>query len=89
MIILVLCVANCQQNFYPVTFARRLTTQYGPTILLTLQMGGGDENVKVYMPKRYAELFTDTDIEDNNSVKQYKLIFTGKQGSSFVLNMEL
>ena len=71
------------------TFARRLTTQYGPTILLTLQKGEGEENVKVYMPKRYAELFTDADIEDNNSVKQYKLIFRGKQGSSFVLNFEL
>ena len=73
---------------YPVTFARRLTTQYGPTILLTLQKE--EENVKVYMPKRYAELFTDADLEDiNNSVKQYKLIFRGKQGSSFVLNLEL
>ena len=75
---------------YPVTYARRLTTQYGPTILLTLQKGEAEENVKVYMPKRYAEIFTDVDIEDiNNSVKQYKLIFRGKQGSSFVLNLEL
>ena len=72
------------------TNARRLTTQYGPTILLTLQKGEGEENVKVYMSKRYAENFTDVDNEDiNNSVKQYTLIFTGKQGSSFVLNLEL
>jgi len=75
---------------YPVMYARRLTTQYGPTILLTLQKGEGEENVKVYMSKRYAENFTDVDNEDiNNSVKQYTLIFTGKQGSSFVLNLEL
>ena len=69
---------------YPVTFARRLTTTYGHTILLTLQTGG--ENVKVYMPKRYAELFTEKDIEDiNNSITHYKLIYKGKRGSSFVL----
>ena len=75
---------------YPVVFARRPTTQYGETVLLTLQMGEGEENVRVYMPKRCAECFTDTDIEDiNNSVKKYKLIFRGKQGSSFVLNLEL
>ena len=55
---------------YPVKFARRLTTQYGPTILLTLQKGEGEENVKVYMPKRYAEIFTDVDVKEiNNSVK--------------------
>jgi len=72
---------------YPVTFARRLTTQYGTTIL-TVQTG--EENVKVYMPKRYAELFTDKDIEDiNNSITHYKLIYKGKQGSSFVLNLQL
>ena len=75
---------------YPVTYARRLTNQYGPTTLLTLQKGDGEENVKGYMPKRYAETFTDVDIEDiNNSVKQYILIFRGKEGSSFVLNLEL
>ena len=58
---------------------------------LTLQMGEGEaENVRVYMPKRYAECFTDTDIEEiNNSVKRYKLIFRGKSGNSFIFNMEL
>ena len=74
---------------YPVVFARRLTTQYGETILLTLQMGDGG-NIRIYMPKRYAEYFEDTDIEDiNNSVKLYKLFYRGKQGSAFLLNIEL
>jgi hypothetical protein len=63
---------------YPVTFARRLTIQYGPTVQLTLRTDG-DESVKVFLPKRYAELVSDTDIKDiNSSIKQYKLIFRGK-----------
>ena len=73
---------------YRVVFARRLTTQYGETVLLTLQKEG-EQNVRVYMPKRYAECFEDTDIEEiNNSVIQYKLFYRGKQGSTFLLNME-
>jgi len=44
----------------------------------------------VYLPKRYAEVFTDTDIEDiNNSNKQYRLIYKGKNGSANVLHLEL
>jgi len=75
---------------YPVVYARRLNTQYGETILLTLQMGEGEQNVRVYMPKRYAECFADTDIEKiNNSVKLYKLFYRGKQGTAFLLNLEL
>ena len=75
---------------YPVTYARRLTTQYGRTILLTLNTGGGEQNVKVCMPRRYAELFTDTDTEDiYNSIKSYKLIYKGKRGYSYVLSIEL
>ena len=75
---------------YPVVYARRLKTQYGETVLLTLQMGEGEQNVRGYMPKRYAECFVDTDIEEiNNSIKQYKLFYRGKQGTAFLLNLEL
>ena len=69
---------------YPVTFARRLTTQFGPTVLLTLQ---ADEtiNIKFYLPRRYAEGFGDQDIEE----KIYKLIYKGRCGSAYILNMVL
>jgi len=66
---------------YPVTYARRMTTQYGPTVQLTLRTDD-DENVKVYLPKRYAEIFKDTDTDDiNNSTKHYKLICQGKKAA--------
>ena len=74
---------------YPVTYARLLVTQYGPTVLLTLQTGE-NQNVTVFMPNRYAELFTDIDIEEiNDSIKNYKLIYRGKRGYFYVLHMEL
>ena len=53
---------------YPVLYARRTTTQFGPTVLLTLQ---AEEyiNIKIYLPRRYAERFDDQDKEDINEGK--------------------
>ena len=58
---------------YPVLFARRFTTQFEPTFLLTLQ---AEENmdIKFYLPRRYAEGFDDQDIEDINEGKNIKYI---------------
>ena len=74
---------------YPVTYARRLLTQYGPTVLLTLQTEA-EQNVKILLPKRYAGLYTENDIEEiNNGISKYKLIYRGKAGFSHIINMEL
>jgi len=53
---------------YPVLFARCLTTQHGPTVLITLQ-SEENVNVKIYLPKRYSDGFDDDDddIEDINT----------------------
>jgi len=50
---------------YPILYARRTTTQFGPTVLLTLQ-AEENTNIKIYLPRRYAEGFDDQDIEDIN-----------------------
>ena len=55
-----------QNGPYPVVFARRLNTQYGSTVLLTLQTGE-NINVKIYLPKRYADVVEDDHIEEINS----------------------
>ena len=74
---------------YPVLFARRWHGQYGPTVLLTLR-AEENVNVKVYLPKRYADGFDDQDIEDiNTAKKQYKFIYKGRSGVAYVLNMVL
>ena len=54
---------------YPIVYARRTTTQFGPTVLLTLQAEENTNN-KIYLPRRYAEGFDDQDIEDNNEGKK-------------------
>jgi len=46
-------------------------------------------NVKIYLPKRYADWFDDQDIEDINTDKKYKCIYKGRSGSAYVLNMIL
>jgi len=69
--------------------ARRVTGQYGSTILLTL-ISEGDVHLKVYLPKRYADLFEDVDIEEINlGRKQYKLVFIGMAGQAYLLNFTL
>jgi len=53
---------------YTILYARRLTTKFGPTLLLTLQ-AEENMNIKIYLPRRYAEGFDDQDIEDINEGK--------------------
>jgi len=58
---------------YPVLFARWLITQYGSSVLVTLQ---SEENidVEIYLPKRYSDVVDDTDIKDiNTGRKNYNL----------------
>ena len=53
---------------YRILYARRTTTQFGPTVLLTLE-AEENINIKIYLPRRYAEGFDDQDIEDINEGK--------------------
>jgi len=74
---------------HPVVYARRLTTQYGSTLLLTLQ----SEDyicVKMFLPKRYSDVIDYVDIyEINTGKKYYKLIYNGKAGFAYILHMDL
>jgi len=53
---------------YPI--CKTATTQFGPTVLLTLQTEE-NINIKIYLPRRYAEGFDDQDIEYINEGKKY------------------
>jgi len=46
--------------------ARRLTTRFGPTVILTVKSEGATP-VQVFLPRRYSDVFSDTDIEQINS----------------------
>jgi len=76
---------------YPITRAVRQTTQYGPTILVTLWDDPTKANIRVFLPKRFAEVFEDGDIDSINSgTCQYYLISQGRtpNGRSFKLALE-
>ena len=67
---------------YAVTFAQRLETQYGQSVLLTLRVDS-DSNVKVFLPKRYTEVFREENIEHiNNGTRSYKLVCNGRYPGS-------
>ena len=58
------------------------------TVLLTLQT---EENVndKIYLPKRYADVIEDDHIQEiNTGRKNYKLLYFGKVGSAYIINLE-
>jgi hypothetical protein len=75
---------------FPITYAQRHGTQYGPTDLLTLRVEAHN-NVKVFMPKRYAEVFRDTDLETiNGGNEHYHLLYRGtcSRTHSYILRLE-
>jgi len=75
---------------YPVTRAQRQETHYGLAILLTLWIDP-TKDVKVYLPKRFTDVFLDSDIElINNGNRAYHLVFHGRypKGRSYKLTLE-
>lgn len=77
-----------QDKRYAVAFAQKLHTQYGLSVLLTIRVDSLT-NVKVFLPRRYSDVFRDEDIEGiNNKTITAHLIYKGRIGSSYVLRLE-
>jgi hypothetical protein len=53
---------------YQITHAQRVGTQFGPTVLLTIQESELGLK-KLFLPRRYSEVITDEDIERFNQGK--------------------
>jgi hypothetical protein len=51
---------------YRIIRAKRLTTIFGPTVVLTIQ-DSMQASAQVFLPRRYSDVVTDTDIEQINS----------------------
>jgi len=50
---------------YPITRAKRISTKYGLAVVLTLQ--GPDAGVvQVFLPQRYSDVITDSDLTSIN-----------------------
>jgi hypothetical protein len=50
---------------YPITFAERVGTRFGPAILMSL-LDTPARIVKVFLPRRYYSSVTDADIDEIN-----------------------
>ena len=62
---------------YEIMLAERVTTRYGPSVLLTINLDTSD-NVRVFLPTRYSNVITDDDmIAINMRQVQLHLIYKG------------
>ena len=72
------CVSELQVNRkYRILRAKRLTRRFGPTVILTVNNGEAAP-VQIFLPRRYRDVFTDTDIDQFNCNTVFlHLIFKG------------
>ena len=52
-------------RLYPIIHAKRINTKYGPTVLLSIR-DSDEKLVEIFLPKRYANVVSDEDIEKIN-----------------------
>ena len=53
-------------KLYPITRAKRISTKYGPTVVLTLRISE-TSIVQAFLPKRYSEVMSGADMDSINS----------------------
>jgi hypothetical protein len=62
---------------YRILQARRLTSRFGSTVILTVK-GKNAVPVQVFLPRRYSDVFSDTEIKQINSKAVFlHLLFKG------------
>jgi len=67
---------------YPITRATRINTKYGVAVVLTLQ-SPDDSVVQVFLPQRYSDVITDTDLTSiNPKAVVLSLVYKGVCDSS-------
>jgi len=75
---------------YPIVHAKRINTKYGPTVLLSIR-DVDDKIVDIFLPKRYANVVKDEDLENINSRSVYlNLVYKGlcESSRSFLLAID-
>jgi hypothetical protein len=74
-----------------VVAAHRVSGQYGPTVFLSLRSEEDDTVImKVFLLRRYADVFEDENIDDiNPGRKRYKLIYLRMSGPPYLLGLIL
>ena len=63
-------------RLYPIVCAKRINTKFGSTVLLSIR--DSNENVQIFLPKRYSDIVSDNDMEKINSKAVYlNLVYKG------------
>jgi len=77
-------------KLYPIIRAKRMTTKYGPTVLLSLRVSE-TSIAQVFLPKRYCHVMSDEDMESIISkVVSLNLVYKGvcESSKSYLLAIE-
>jgi len=76
---------------YPIVRAKRMTSKFEPTVLLTIR-DSESTTVQTFLPKRYSAVVSDFDIEKiNNKLVSLNLIYMGicEKSRSYFLKIEM
>jgi len=77
-------------KLYPIIRAKRIPTKYGPTVVLTPRIAENN-NVQVFLPKRYSDVMSDAYIDAINSkAVSLHLMYKGicESSKSYLLAIE-
>ena len=73
---------------YQILGAERAVTRFGPTVMLRM-VGTDNTAIKMYLPRHYAAVFTDDDVEKINSgTYAYDLVSKGMRRGWVTLKLE-
>ena len=78
-------------RLYPIVHAKRINTKYVPIVLLSI-WDSDEKLVRIFLPKRYASVVSDDDIEKIHSKSVYlNLVFNGscETERSYLLAIDL
>jgi len=60
-------------RLYPTVDAKRINTKYGPSVLLSIR-DSDEKLLQIFLPKRYANVVSDEDMEKINSRSVYLIL---------------
>jgi len=63
---------------YSIVWAERVQTKYRIPVLLTIRVSSGEDVIRVFLPKCFSPVFSDTDLDKiNGGMLKINLIYHG------------
>ena len=75
---------------YPIVRAKRITSKFGPSVLLTIRDSESTTD-QTFLPKRYSAVVSDDDIQKINNFVSLNLMYMGicEKSRSYLLKIEM